>query len=293
MLNLTARLLDAFWRAAAYCLHPRVILLSLTPLLFCGLAAGIAGYLFWEPAVDAVRQQLESWRLIEWALDWLSRAGWQSLRTMLAPLVLLALAVPTLVLLCLLLVAVAMTPAMVRLVAARRFPALELKHGGSLWASIGWSIGHTLLALLLMLLSMPLWLIPPLGLLLPPLIWGWLGYRVFAFDVLAEHASPQERRQIIAEHRYALLALGLVTGYLGAAPASLLFLFIPFAPLLVAPAVWLYTLVFAFTSLWFAHYGLAALQQLRQARAAASAEQTIDAEARVLPEPEASPPPIH
>jgi hypothetical protein len=26
-------LLDSFWRAAAYCLHPRVIVLSLLPLL--------------------------------------------------------------------------------------------------------------------------------------------------------------------------------------------------------------------------------------------------------------------
>ena len=26
-------LLDAFWRAAAYCLHPRVILLSILPLI--------------------------------------------------------------------------------------------------------------------------------------------------------------------------------------------------------------------------------------------------------------------
>ena len=29
-------LIDAFWRAAAYCLHPRVIALSLAPLLLAG-----------------------------------------------------------------------------------------------------------------------------------------------------------------------------------------------------------------------------------------------------------------
>ena len=29
-------------------------------------------------------------------------------------------------------------------------------------------------------------------------------------------------------------------------------------------AVWLYTLVFAFAALWFAHFALAALQRLRQ-----------------------------
>ena len=35
---------------------------------------------------------------------------------------------------------------------------------------------------------------------------------------------------------------------------------------ILAPvAIWIYTLVFAFSSLWFAHYALAALEQLRAA----------------------------
>jgi hypothetical protein len=33
--------------------------------------------------------------------------------------------------------------------------------------------------------------------------------------------------------------------------------------ILVPLAIWIYTLVFAFSSLWFAHYALAALQALR------------------------------
>jgi hypothetical protein len=40
-------------------------------------------------------------------------------------------------------------------------------------------------------------------------------------------------------------------------------MFIAMAPLLVPLAIWIYTLVFAFASLWFAHYALAALQRLR------------------------------
>ena len=36
-----------------------------------------------------------------------------------------------------------------------------------------------------------------------------------------------------------------------------------FAPLLVLASVWLYTLVFAFASLWFAHFTLAQLARLR------------------------------
>jgi hypothetical protein len=38
-------LLDSFWRAVAYCVHPRVIALSLLPLVFMvALALGL-GYL--------------------------------------------------------------------------------------------------------------------------------------------------------------------------------------------------------------------------------------------------------
>jgi hypothetical protein len=37
------------------------------------------------------------------------------------------------------------------------------------------------------------------------------------------------------------------------------------APLLIVASVWIYTLVFAFSSLWFAHYLLPVLQASRQA----------------------------
>ena len=108
---------------------------------------------------------------------------------------------------------------------------------------------------------------PPLVLVLPPLIWGWLTYRVFAYDVLATHASRDERRQLLDDQRWPLLGMGIACGALGAAP-SLLWavsaLALVLAPFLILASIWLYTLVFAFSSLWFAHYLLAALQRLRR-----------------------------
>jgi len=262
-------LLDAFWRSVAYCLHPRVIAFSMLPLLLMVALSFGLGYLFWDAAVASVMETLQSLSLVQALFGWLERIGMEGLRTVLAPLLVLMIATPVIVLCCLLLVAVFMTPAMVALVGRRRFPELEKKRGGSLLVSILWSLGSTLLALVVLILSMPLWLIPPLVLILPPLIWGWLTYRVFAFDALAEYASAGERRQILKEHRGTLLAMGILSGYLGAAP-SLLWasgaLFIAMAPLLVPVAIWIYTLVFAFASLWFAHYGLAALQKMRADR---------------------------
>jgi len=261
-------LADSFWRAAAYCLHPRVIGLSLLPLLICGVLVFSFMFFFWEGAIASVRATLESWMLIESLLHWLDSFGLQAFRSALAAIVVLAGVLPVVILLSLLLVALCMTPAIVRLVAERRFPLLEKKRGGTLMQSVAASLGATLLALVLILLSIPLWLIPPLVMVLPPLIWGWLTYRVFGFDVLAEHASAEERRALLKEHRTPMLAMGVICGYLGAAP-SLIWAFsamaVILAPFLVLLAIWLYTLVFAFSTAWFTHYALAALQARRAA----------------------------
>jgi hypothetical protein len=159
-----------------------------------------------------------------------------------------------------------MTPSLTRLVADRRFAGLQRKHGGSLMFGLWWTFSSLLLALGALLLTLPMWLVPPLAMLLPALIWGWLTYRVMAFDVLAEFASADERHTLMARHRMSLLGMGVVTGLMGAAP-SLVWasgaLFAAAFVILVPVAIWIYTLVFAFSSLWFAHYALSALQALR------------------------------
>jgi hypothetical protein len=262
-----APVLDALWRAVAYCLRLRVIALSLLPLVLMVGITFASAFFFWEPALDLVHDLLESWELLAVANDWLNQVGLSRLKIVLVPLIVLCLATPVAVVLCLLAVSAFMTSAMLKLVAARRFPRLEKRHGGSVAASWLGSAGATVLAVLLLLVSMPLWFVPPLMLVLPPLIWGWLTYRVMTYDVLADHASADERRELLRRHRPTLLAMGVVTGYLGAGPslvwATFGAVFIVAAPLLVPLAIWIYTLVFAFSSLWFAHFALAALSAMR------------------------------
>jgi len=260
------RLIDSFWRAAVYCLHPRVIALSFLPLIIMTVVSLGLGYLYWNDAVDMLRTQLDSYQLVSSMSQWLEGLGLDNLRLVLAPALLLFLAIPVIVITSLLFVAVLMTPAMVSLVGERRFATLERRQGGSLAASVLWCSASTLLACIALVLSFPLWLVPPLVLVLPPLIWGWLTYRVMAYDALAEHASADERRHIFKEHRWSLLSIGVLSGYLGAVPSVIWAsgaMFVAMAPILVPVAIWIYTLVFAFSSLWFAHFTLSALQQLR------------------------------
>jgi hypothetical protein len=260
------QILDAFWRAAAYCLHPRVIALSLLPLALMVLLALSLGYFFWEGAVAAVNAWLLSSDWLSRGIGWLEGMGFGGLKAAIAPLIVILMATPLLVMGSLLFVAFLMTPAMVSLVAQRRFAPLERRKGAGVFMSAMWSLGATGAAVLLLLISIPLWFVPPLILLIPPLIWGWLTYRVMAFDALADHASRDERRELMKQHRPQLLGIGVVSGFLGAAPTLLWasgVVFLVLAPLMIALAIWVYTLVFAFSSLWFAHYCLAALQRLR------------------------------
>jgi hypothetical protein len=261
-------LFDSFWRAVAYCVHPRVMALSVLPLLLmAGLAAALH-YFYWDSALEFVRTTLQTTPWLDSVWQWLR--GWgvnTDVPTLVAPLLLIVALTPIVVMLALLVIGFLMTPALVNLVATRRFASLERKKGGSFFLSLGWMLGSTALALVALLLSVPLWLIPPLVLLLPPLIWGWLTYRVMAFDALAEHADKHERRILLERHRWSLLFIGIVSGYLGAAPGIVWASGVVFAAafiVLIPIALWIYTLVFAFSSLWFAHFALAALQQLRR-----------------------------
>jgi len=264
-------LLDSFWRAAAYCMHPRVIALSFLPLvLMVALSLGL-GYLYWQPAIDWVYSLLDSWNMLNSFWNWLQGMGLGNLKAVVAPLIVIFAVTPVIVVLSLIVVAVAMTPSLVAMVAERRFASLERKKGGSLLLSIIWSLGSTLLAAVALIVSMPLWLVPPLILVLPPLIWGWLTYRVMTFDALADHASTGERKEIFRRHKPSLLGIGIITGYLGAAPSIVWAsgaLFAAAFVVLVPVAIWIYTLVFAFSSLWFSHYCLAALEKLRAEEAA-------------------------
>jgi Etoposide-induced protein 2.4 (EI24) len=267
MLAPMSKVLDAFWRAMAYCLLPRVILLSLLPVLLLGGCAFGLAWFFWEPAIEGVRQFMLDTPMLAPVTEWIDKFTGGVFRSVIGPLIVVVLAVPVMIVASLLLVSVFMGSTIVSLVARRRFETLERRHGGRWWQALWWSLGSTVLALAVMVVSLPLWVIPPLALLVPPLIWGWLTYRVMVYDALADHATHDERLAVMRRHRGPLLVIGIVSGYLGAAPSlvwAMGALALPMMPLLIPVFVWLYTLVFVLASLWFTHYALAALDTMRR-----------------------------
>ncbi|CAG2126707.1 hypothetical protein LMG31506_00131 [Cupriavidus yeoncheonensis] len=262
----------SFGRALVSQLHPRMLMLTVLPFV---LATALWGGLFWwgwDPIMGAMRSFLEASVLTSWiysALDWF---GLQSMRAVVAPLFVAALAVPLVIASMLLFISLFSVPAVVRHL-ERSYPDLAKERGGSIVGSVFQSLGSTVVFLVLVLVTLPLWLLPLFFALVPPVLWGWLTYRVMTYDALADHASAEERKTLMRRHRVPLLTMGVVVGLLGSAPtllwvssAAVIFLF----PFVLAGMLWLYVLIFIFSALWFGHFCLRALAQLRAERASAA-----------------------
>lgn len=260
--------LIAFGRAVMSQLHFRMLMLTVMPFVLSIVIWGVALWLGLQPMIDWIQAYFaanDGFRIVG---DFLGSFGLDALKTILVPLLALWLLLPLMILTALIFVGTLAMPAIIKHVATRDYPDLEMRRGGSLWGSLWISLSSFIVFIVLWLITLPLNLIPPLAFIIQPLLWGWLTYRVMAYDALADHATEQERREIMRIHRWPFLMIGAVTGAMGAAP-TLLWLggamaFILF-PLLAGVSIWLYVLVFIFSGLWFQHYCLYALAKYRGA----------------------------
>jgi hypothetical protein len=259
-------LLRSFGRALASALHPRMLWLTFVPFFAATLGWGLLLWFFWQTLIGATRTWLDGWRFTNTLYRLFDGFGFTALHAALAPFVVVALAIPLIVVTILLLIATLAMPGVIRHLTARQFAGLEMRRGGTWYGSLAHTLWTTLLCLVLMIVTLPLWLIPPFFALIPPLLWGWLTYRVMTYDALALHASRDERRALVRRHRLPLLAIGVASGLLGSLPtllwASSVWLLVLF-PVMTAVTIWIYAFILVFTALWFGHYCLRALQRLR------------------------------
>ncbi len=239
-MNPVARsLLHAF----ANMFHPSMLWLMIWPML---IALAIWGTLLWIMGAQVVLL-LSGWiqeliRSGSFFIQWDLRDA----IVVTAKILIFLMFIPLVWLTALLILSTFGMPAMVDHVAERRFPQLARRQGGSVAGSL-WN-GVVALAGLagLCVLSIPVWLVPPLWPLIPVVLMGWLNQRVLRYDALAEHATAEEMRRIFASRRSALYLLGAILALLA---------YVPLAGF-VAPVLF---------GLAFIHMLLDELQALRQA----------------------------
>lgn len=236
-------------------------MLTVLPFVLSLIIWGAVLWLGLEPTMGWVRDYVAGFLGLDAAENMLVWFGVDAIQAVLVSLVAMWILLPLMILTALIFVGVFAMPAIANHV-GRHFPALEQRRGGSFFGSATTGLFAFVVFVVLWLLTLPLTAIPPLTFVIQPLLWGWLTYRVMAYDALASHATADERRYLLRAHRWPLLAIGVMTGTLGAAPTLLWLggaLAVIFLPLLAAASIWLYVLIFVLTGLWFQHYCLEVL----------------------------------
>lgn len=228
---------------AANLFHPRMLWLMLWPMLAALIVWGGVALALWT-------------RTAVWLAELITRytagmAAWFSLDMTSAALIaanilLLLLFIPAVYLTALFILGIFGMQEIVDYVASRSFPQLERRRGGGSVGSALNAAGAFLGMLGLFLVSLPLWIVPPLWPVIPVLVLAWVNQRLMRYDALAEHADRDEMRALFRERRGALYGMGLLMG-IGA--------FVPLAQ---------FTVPVAF-GLAYTHYLLGALQKRRDA----------------------------
>ena len=258
----------AFGLALVGTMHPKMLWLSLRPFFIVSILWGCLIWLTWTPALEMLSIFLTTSLFTSWIQEGLVWAGFENARAWVAPLFFVMLIIPLITISLLVFIAFTTVPAIVRSVCRQQaYKDIESRRGGGFFGSFIYTFWSALLCLALVMLTFPIWWVPPLVAVLPPLLWGWLTMRLMSYDVLAKHASIQERDQLIRKYRWSLLSMGIISGMLGAVPtfswatsALALVLF----PIVSFVALWVYSIIFVFAALWFTHFLLEALKSLRQ-----------------------------
>ena len=195
--------------------HPRMLWLMVWPMLVSLVIWGVVAVVAWMRLAESLAAILKEW--LEPALGFI-RLDFGDATLIAAHVILFLLFVPLVYVTALFILGVFGMQKMVDYVAERSFPQLERRRGGSVAGSIGNGLAALGGMLGLFVLSLPLWLIPPLWPLIPLVVLTWGNQRLLRYDALAEHADKAEMARIFGERRTSLYTLGFLLALVAFVP---------------------------------------------------------------------------
>lgn len=236
--------LTAFGRAIVSQLHPKMLALLLVPFVLAIVFWAATAYWLWAPLTGWLHGWLFGGGWLSTLDAWADARGFSGLSQWAVALLALLIVAPVMFATAVVLIAVFAMPLVIRHLGNGAYGDVA-RQGSMAIAPSAWNaVSSTLLFAVGYLVSLPLWLIPPLALVVPWLWWSWLTARVMRFDSLVEHASSGERSAAITVHRRNYFLLALLVTLLNYVPP--LFLITP-----------------VLSALAFGHYSLALLRQRR------------------------------
>ncbi len=237
-----SRILAALTRGAVSQLQPAMLALLGVPFVV-GLAGwAISAWLLWDPLTQWLQATVfESTGAMRWVAQWLPKDAGSAVIGVLLTVLLL---IPMMFAIAITLIAVFAMPVVTRHLSQGRYRDVARNGSWSVFGSAWNAVSSLALFVVGYLVTLPLWLIPPLAFVVPWFWWSWLTGRLMRFDSLVEHAAPAERAAVIARYRREYLVLGLAVTVLNYIPP--LFLVTPVLSALV-----------------FGHYSLSRLAESR------------------------------
>jgi hypothetical protein len=233
-------IVESLRRAAVDLMQPRVISVMFLPMLAALLVWGIL--LLWFGSHWVIG--LESFLTTLPRPDWMSTliASW--LTGFAVYVVMALLLIPAIYVTALFVTSLLFMPLLISAVSNRHFPKLTRLNGGTTVGSTLNGLIALVLYLLVWVLTLPFWLLAPLGFAVSIFLNAWLNQRLFMYDALAEHASVQELQDLRGSIGWEIYLLAAILGLLHFVPVINFF----------APV---------YMGLAFTHYGLTRLEHLR------------------------------
>lgn len=227
--------------------HPHILLLILVPPVVAVVLWIVVCWFFWDSLGQFINYVFLTNVAAQDFLQWLQERihlGPESVGTFISFVLILLTIFPMAWITALLISSLTATPVVLRHLQKNDFPSMQQKKGGSLWGSVANAGMAGVFFVALWVMTIPLWIVPGVGWLIPLVLTGLLHQRVFWFEVLADHASIEERQRILSENRFELFILGFFLAIL---------ITIPFVNLLVP----------VYGTLVYARYCLSQLQRIR------------------------------
>lgn len=235
---------QAFRRAIASQFHPRMIAAILLPFAIALIGAIILLWLFWDPLTSWMDEAVSSSGVFNTVDGWFLAIGLFSMKIWLVPIMAAGMLLPMAGILGLIIAAIFVMPIVLRHLEKRQYK--DIKRQGknitligtwnALWVGFLFCVGW--------IFTMPLWLLPPMAVLLPVFWWAFAVNKMLRVDAMIEHASPAERKLLWDRHYKKLWLIGIILSLVNLVP---LFWFI----------------MPVFSSLVYAHFCLQSIVDLR------------------------------
>ena len=171
MITLPAALLRAFASLA----HPRMLLLMIWPIAAALVLWTVLALLFGAQLLGGVETWLSGFSIYQ---RFSTGEPWATIATIFLWLLGFLLFVPLVLITASLIIGVVSMPMMVRHVAERDYPQLELKRGGGAVGSVWNAVVALGLFIVLVIVTLPLWLFPMLWPFISLALVGWFNQRL-------------------------------------------------------------------------------------------------------------------